>query len=139
MHQPPLPLRLSTSTARDHLSAIITRVQDPRAFCILTRHGKAVAAVVSMDELHRIIDARDIEDVIAGKRRPASFTFGFGLGAETNREAAEKIRQIQMTRRTEREVLAQAGLDPVPGGEMVGEIEVEEAKKVGWWRRVWGS
>lgn len=120
------------------MSMIIHEVQDPRAFCVLTRHGRAVAAIVSMAELDRIVESQDIEDVIAGIHRPASFYFGQVSGIWCNKQAAEMVHKIQMDRRTEREVLANAGLEPIPGGEVVGEIEVVKEKKVGWWRRWWG-
>jgi antitoxin (DNA-binding transcriptional repressor) of toxin-antitoxin stability system len=139
----PAGLRVSTSKARVQLSEIIRQVQDPRSFCVLTRHEKPVAAIVSMAELHRIWKQQDIEGVIYGKKRLASFTYGPGLAYRTNAEAAEAIQQIQLDRRTEREVLAKAGLDPVPGGEIEAEglvaaaPEVEEvaAKRRWWW--VW--
>lgn len=139
----PAAIRISTSKARVQLSEIVRQVQDPRSFCVLTRHDKPVAAIVSMAELNRIWQQQDIEGVIHGRKRLASFTYGPGLAYQTNAEAAEAIQQIQLDRRTEREVLAKAGLDPVPGGEIeaesvvVPETEVEEvvAKRKWWW--VW--
>jgi len=118
----PAAFCISTSRARDRLSAIITAVQDPRAFCVLTRHGHAVAAIVSMAELDRIVESQDIEDVVKHGQRPVKFIYGKGLDARTNQEAAEEIRRAQMDRLTEREVLAQAGLEPVPGGEVAVEM-----------------
>ena len=137
MPRHPHPLRISTSRARDRLSALITRVQDPRAFVILTRHDRPVAALVSMAELERIWDQQDIADAIAGTHRPVMFTYGKGTGARTNREAAEAIRQVQMDRLTEREVLKKAGLEPVPGGEVAVEMEAAPPKRRWWarWRR----
>lgn len=122
MTEIPAPLRVSTTDARDQLSAIITRVQDPRAFCILTRHGKSVAAIVSMAEMKRIMTQQDIEDISAGRHRPVMFRLGRG-GHMTNAEAAEAVQKAQLDRRMEREVLATAGLQPVPGGELVLEAE----------------
>jgi len=126
-------MRVSTTTARDHLSEIVTRVQDPRAYCILTRHGKPVAAIVSMAELKRIWSDQDIEDVASGRKTPVKFIFGRG-GHATNAEAAEAILKVQMDRRMEREVLARAGKDPVPGGEVALEMGVARApvKRRGW-------
>lgn len=129
----PATLRLSTSAARDQLSAIITRVQDPRAFCVLTRHGRPVAAVVSMAELKRIWAQHEIEDIARNGHRPARFRLGRG-GFRTNAEAAEAIQTAQLDRRVEREVLAAAGLAPVPGGELVLEAEVPVAQRQRWWR-----
>ena len=84
----PVPLRLPSSVARSRLSEIITRVQDPRAFVVLTRHDKPVAAVVSMAELHRIWSSQDIEDVVAHGKSPVMFRLG-KTGCLTQREAAE--------------------------------------------------
>ncbi len=133
----PQSLRLPTSAARDRFSEIIHRVQDPRAACVLTRHGKPVAAVVSMAELRRLHAHHDIEDISEHGHRPVSFTLGKELHL-TNAEAAEHVQRLQMDRRIEREVLAKAGLDPVPGGELVEEIEVvREAKRKRRWRWLW--
>ena len=120
------PNFIPTTQVRDKLSTIITRVQDPRRYCILTRHGKAVAAIVSMAELKRIWNAADIDAAIAG-HRPAKFTFGTG-DHMTNHEAAEAIRELQMDRWMEREVLKKAGMHPVPGGELAGTV-----RKRRWW------
>jgi len=54
----PKSVRLPTSQARDRFSEIIHFIQDPRATCILTRHGKDVAAIISMAELRRLPSAR---------------------------------------------------------------------------------
>ena len=132
----PVPLRLPSSVARSRLSEIITRVQDPRAFVVLTRHDKPVAAVVSMAELHRIWSSQDIEDVVAHGKSPVMFRLG-KTGCLTQREAAERILQVQMDRRMEREVLTGAGLAPVPGGELEVEAEAAAPRRPWWafWRR----
>jgi antitoxin (DNA-binding transcriptional repressor) of toxin-antitoxin stability system len=70
--------RIATSKARTHLSEIVTRVQDPRSYCVLTRHGKALAAIVPMSGLQRIHDLEDIEDIASGKSYPMKFHFGKG-------------------------------------------------------------
>ena len=130
------PYRMSTSKARERLSDIVTHVQDPRTYLVLTRHDKPVAAIVSMAELDRIWKQEDIEDIIHNGRRPSKWTFGTG-GHLTNQEAAEAIQQLQLDRRMEREVLAKAGLEPIPGGEVAEEIEVEievPAEVKPWWR-----
>jgi len=137
---PGTALRLSTTEARDRLSEIVARVQDPRAFCVLTRHGKPMAALVSMAELRRLHDLQEIEDVVRHGHRPVAFRFGIGLGARTAQEAAQRVLQLQMDRRIEREVLAQAGLDPVPGGELTGEAEgAVEVRKRRWWAVFFGQ
>ncbi len=126
---------LPTSTARAKLSQIVTLVQDPRATVILTRHGKPVAAVVSMTELKRIWKSEDIDDIVTHGRRPATFLFGKAqMGAATQAEAAEMIRQIQLDRRMEREVLQRQGLAPIPGGEVTAEMPAE-APEPRWWQR----
>lgn len=129
--------RLPTTTARKKLSDIVTRVQDPRSFCVLTRHGKAMAAIVPMSSLKRIHDLEDIEDVAKHGHQPAKFHFGTG-GWRSNAEAAEAVLKLQMDRKTEREVLANAGLEPVPGGELVLETEKVVPKKRwvwSWWKK----
>ena len=113
---------LSTSAARERLAHIITTVQDPRSFCMLTRHGKPVAAVVSIAELKRIWEQQDIEDLVQHGRQPSRFMLGT-QGHLTNREAAEAIQKVQMDRRMEREVLEAAGLQTIPGGEIVAETD----------------
>lgn len=131
----PISYRISTTKARDRLPRIVADVQDPRAYVVLTRHNDPVAAVVSMSELKRIWEQQDIQDVIDGTHRPSSFYFGKGLGKATNREAAEEVRRIQMDRRIEREVLKRAGMDPMPGGELMLEIS-EHVSRPRWWQ-VW--
>ncbi|WP_299301416.1 type II toxin-antitoxin system Phd/YefM family antitoxin [uncultured Litoreibacter sp.] len=134
--------RVATSAARDQLPALIHFVQDPRAACILTRHGKDVAAIVSMAELKRIDKQHDIEAITKHGHRPSIFTVG-PHGFWTNAEAAEHIQQLQMDRRIEREVLAKAGLDPVPGGELteevavVREVEADQQVRRRWWWWFW--
>jgi len=127
---------LPTSAARDRLSTVITQVQDPRSTVILTRHGKPVAAVVSMAELKRIWKEEEIEDIVKHGRRPARFMFGRGLTAKTAHEAAEQVHQVQLDRLMEREVLKGAGLEPIPGGELVAEVPDPEPVRVRrWWER----
>ena len=135
--------RVTTSVARDQLPSLVHWVQDPRRACILTRHGKDVAAIVSMAELKRIDNQHYMDEIIKDGHRPSVFHIGKG-GWKTNAEAAEAIQQLQMDRRIEREVLAKAGLEPVPGGELTEEVvvvpEVEaqaepepEVKRRRWW------
>ncbi len=125
---------IPTSQARDRLPWIIHQVQDPRAYCVLTRHGKSVAAIVSMAELKRIWKSQEIEDVSSGRLQPCYLHFGKG-GHNTNAEAAEAIQQMQLDRFMEREVLRTAGLEPVPGGELQAVVEVAPKRRWGWLRR----
>ena len=135
-YKPPVPIAVSTTAARDKLSEIIRLVQDPRSYCVLTRHGKSVAAIVSMAELLRIADQQDIDDTVKGKRRPMKMIYGTGDHA-TPREAAEAIQKVQMDRWMEREVLLKAGLTPVPGGELRVEMASSKETSEGWLRRLW--
>jgi prevent-host-death family protein len=121
---------LPTSQARERLSMIVHKVQDPRAYCVLTRHGKPVAAIVSMAELRRIWKQQEIEDVSSGRARPSYLRFGKG-GHDTNAEAAEAIQEMQLDRFMERQVLKTAGLAPVPGGELEAVTEVPKRR---WWQ-----
>lgn len=133
MPQDPTPFHISTTRARDHLSELITQVQDPRAFAILTRHAKPVAALVSMAELQRIWAMQDVEDVKNGKTRLPWTTRPDGQPL-TLREEAEKVLQVQMDRKMERDLLARFGMEAVPGGELV----VETGKRRGFWGWVGG-
>ena len=126
--------RLPTTAARKHLSEIVTRVQDPRSYCVLTRHGKPMAAIVPMSSLKRIHDLEDIEDVALHGHRPVKFRFGTG-GWSSNAEAAEAVLKLQMDRKVEREVLANAGLEPIPGGELVMDVE-KKVRRKWWWARL---
>jgi hypothetical protein len=91
-------------------------------------------AVVSVAGLKRIWNQQEVAAIAEGKR-PVMFRLGRG-GYRTNAEAAEAIQKAQMDRRMEREVLAAAGLAPVPGGELVveAEVAVPVARRPWWWR-----
>lgn len=128
--------RYSTSQAREKISEIILRAQDPRAAVILTRYGKPVAAVVSMAELKRIEGQQDVEDIsVHGVRKHRHWFGPSELGARTLAEAGEKIQQLQLDRLMEREVLEKAGLPVVEGGELAAVVEVKERKRRWWWFR----
>lgn len=131
----PAALRLSTTLARERLSEIVRRVQDPRAYCVLTRHGKPVAAVVSMAELSRIFDAHDIERLKTRGWAKAWPTALSGKWPSTARETGEMLLKVQMDRLSERRLLARAGLDPIPGGEVAVEVEVPVRRRWFGWRR----
>ena len=134
--QPGRSYSLPTTSARVKLSEIVTLVQDPRSCVILTRHGKPMAAVVSMAELKRIWKAEEIEDIVTHGHRPARFTYGPGLRAATVHEAGERVQQVQLDRLMEREILKGAGLEPIPGGELAAEVEIENpVRKRRWWER----
>lgn len=139
--QPGHSYSLPTTVARDRLSEIVTLVQDPRTAMILTRHGKPVAAIVSIPELERIWAQQDIEDIVKHGARPAYFTYGRGGRHRTRQEAAEAVQKVQLDRRAEREVLKGAGLEPIPGGELVAELDADEmpqdVRTAGHGRRWW--
>ncbi|WP_186827128.1 type II toxin-antitoxin system prevent-host-death family antitoxin [Shimia ponticola] len=69
----PRPKRVSTTQARDQLSHLISHVQHPDAYIVLTRHERPEAALVSMDMLKRIWSQEDIDAIIDGKREPGFF------------------------------------------------------------------
>ena len=97
---------------------------------MLTRYGKPLAALVSMTEVERIWALQD--DDWVGPKHPLSMLRGWwskGRGIPgmepgpdgsyvTARDAALKVREIQMTRAEERRILKRGGLDPVAGGEI---------------------
>ncbi len=135
-------MRLTISQARARLGELATLSQDPRQVIVLTRHGKPMAALVSMAEAERIWDLQDDERV--GRKHPLSGLRGWwskGRGIEgmepgpdgrylTARDAALKVREIQMTRAEERRILSRGGLDPVAGG------EIAARPNVSLWRRL---
>ncbi|SDW16548.1 prevent-host-death family protein [Ruegeria halocynthiae] len=123
-------MRCSISQARDRLGELVTLSQDPRQVIVLTRYGKPLAALVSMAEAERIWDLHNDDQI--GRKHPLSglrgwWSKGQGIpGMEpgpdgtygTARDAALKVREIQMTRAEERRILKRGGLDPVAGGEI---------------------
>lgn len=135
-------MRLTISQARARLGELATLSQDPRQVIVLTRYGKPLAALVSMAEAERIWDLQDDERV--GRRHPLSglrgwWSKGRGIaGMEpgpdgrylTARDAALKVREIQMTRAEERRILRRGGLEPVAGG------EIAARPVASLWRRV---
>jgi len=134
-------MRCSITQARDNLGNLVTRAQDPREVIVLTRYGRPLAALVSITEANRIWDLE--ADEITGWKHPLSgirgwWSRGRGIpGMEpgpdgayvTAREAALKVREIQMTRAEERRILTRGGLDTVEGGEIAARSTAR------WWRR----
>lgn len=133
MPRPKLDTDVPLTEARRRLPALILRVQDPRRFVILTRHGEPVAGLVSMDELFRIFDAWDMDRMEAGRYRPGWMRRGKDDKLMTRQEAAERVRRVQLDRKMEREVLAEGGMAPVPGGEVAEEAALPP-KRRRWWR-----
>ena len=131
-------MKLTLSQARRRLSELCTLTQDPRAVIVLTRYGKPVAALVSMEEARRIWELDNTErsgwrhglsgvrDFWSRRRMPGMEPGPDGTYV-TAREAALQVRDIQTTRAEERRILARGGLEPVEGGEL--------GERVGWWRR----
>ena len=109
---------ISTTLARKRLPELVTRVQDPREWVVLTRHGREVAAVVSFEDLKRIFDLHDADAKAARPPLPDGLVRIPGGGIGTPRQAAEKVLQVQMDRKREREVLEAGGLSVVRGGEI---------------------
>lgn len=129
----PAAISVPTSEARERLSGLITHVQDPRAFAVLTRHGRPVAALVSMAELKRIWQQQDIAEMLEGKHRRSGFYLGPSGKARTLREAGEEVQKIQLDRKQERELLDMAGLEPVSGGEITAEMPGHGGRRRWWW------
>ncbi len=126
---------ISTTEAREKISKIVLLAQDTRAKVILTRHGRPVAAVVSMRDLDRIEYQQEVEDIAEYGVNKYVHWFGpSDLGARTLEEAGEKVQALQMDRLMERRVLQHAGLMPVKGGELEQEVTVHTRKRR-WWAR----
>lgn len=140
-------MRMTISEARAHLGHLCTRAQDPRQIIMLTRHGKPIAALVSIPEVQRIWDLSEAQThgarhPLTGKRGRSGL-MGMVMGRNgdfvTTREAAQQVREIQMDRAAERAVLEFGGLEPVEGGEVTGPDlrDVSEGWPQRVWRRVW--
>ncbi len=59
---------LPLSKARDHLGEVVARIAHTHERAVLTRHGRAVAAVVSIDDLRALEDAEDAADLAAARQ-----------------------------------------------------------------------
>lgn len=122
-------MRLDVSEARSQLGRLCARAQDPRQPIILTRHGNALAAIVSMAEAERIWQLQEDQwfgrkSLLTGRWRGKALVLPKGLvpGPDgqlmTERAAAHQIHDVQMTRAEERRILADGGLLPLPDGEV---------------------
>jgi prevent-host-death family protein len=60
------------SEARDHLGEIVSRAVHAHERTVLTRHGKAVAAVISFDDLRELEAAEDEADLAAAREALSS-------------------------------------------------------------------
>jgi prevent-host-death family protein len=60
------------SEARDHLGELVSKAEHTQERIVLTRHGKAVAAVISIDELRALESAEDEADLAAAREALAS-------------------------------------------------------------------
>lgn len=63
---------LPISEARDHLGEIVSKAEHAQERTVLTRHGRAVAAVVSIDDLRELEAAEDEADLAAAREALAS-------------------------------------------------------------------
>ncbi|TVT17416.1 type II toxin-antitoxin system Phd/YefM family antitoxin [Amycolatopsis rhizosphaerae] len=60
------------SEARNHLGDVVARVEHAHERAVLTRHGRPVAAVVSIDDLRALEAAEDEADLLAARESLAS-------------------------------------------------------------------
>jgi prevent-host-death family protein len=63
---------MTISEARDHLGAIVSRAEHAHERTVLTRHGRPVAAVISLEDLRELEAAEDAADVVAARAALAS-------------------------------------------------------------------
>lgn len=63
---------LPISAARDHLGEIVSKAEHAQERTVLTRHGKAVAAVISIEDLRELEAAEDRADLGAAREALAS-------------------------------------------------------------------
>jgi prevent-host-death family protein len=63
---------LPISAARDHLGEVVAKVEHAHDRAVLTRHGRAVAAVVSIEDLRALEAAEDEADLAAARESLAS-------------------------------------------------------------------
>jgi len=82
---PELIVRANMGQVRRHLAQLVARIEQHGTKIILRRHGKPVAAIVSMDDFGRIWEIEDEE--ILGPRDPET---GRRMGARWVRETGWK-------------------------------------------------
>ncbi|GAA1338203.1 type II toxin-antitoxin system Phd/YefM family antitoxin [Saccharothrix algeriensis] len=63
---------LPISVARDQLGELVSKVEHAHERAVLTRHGRPVAAVVSIDDLRRLEAAEDEADLAAAREALAA-------------------------------------------------------------------
>lgn len=63
---------LPISEARDHLGEVVSKAEHAHERTVLTRDGKAVAAVISIDDLRELEAAEDEADLAATRVALAS-------------------------------------------------------------------
>ncbi|MBM2575035.1 type II toxin-antitoxin system Phd/YefM family antitoxin [Jannaschia sp. Os4] len=119
--------RLPVSEARERLADLCAHVRDGEDAVVLTRHGRAVAALVGMAWLDRFARVEEQDADAAAGWVPN------GLRRDGDRylspsEAAVRLRQVQLDRAAERRLLARAGLEPIPGGEVAAPVARVEAE-----------
>lgn len=97
-------MRLTVSQARARLGQLCAQAQDPRDVIVLTRHGRDIAAIVSIAEVKRIWKSQDESwfgrrNPLTGKRAGHAMRLTAGLVAGpdgrvvSEREAAEMVRE----------------------------------------------
>ena len=73
--------KISTKEARDQLSTVISRAAFAKERVILTRHGKAIAAVVPiedielLEELENRMDIEDARAALAGTKKEGTVSW----------------------------------------------------------------
>lgn len=65
-------VELPISEARNHLGDVVAKVEHAHERAVLTRHGRPVAAVVSIDDLRALEAAEDEADLLAARESLAS-------------------------------------------------------------------
>jgi prevent-host-death family protein len=58
--------------ARDHLGEIVSKAEHAHERTVLTRHGRAVAAVISLEDLRELEAAEDEADLAAARESLSS-------------------------------------------------------------------
>lgn len=132
-------MRLTLTEARSRLGELCALAQDPRHPIVLTRHGRPLAALVSIAEVKRIWDLESDQRFgmrhILSRRRGSRIP-GLERGVDgdlvTPREAALQVRTRQWTRAEERRILAAGGVDGIEGGEIGEGVPKRRWRFWGW-------